>query len=147
MSDDLIDLPTRRRDSLPTSIDSHNNRGISLSEEQVGQLVNTGSKVAEGVMIIAHDLVDIARIRAQSSSEVDVIQARSQALVAELRAEIDRVMREQESVRTRTEAAVTIIQAVMNCIPETDHSSRAAAIDNLNELVRTVLVNDMRSSS
>ncbi len=145
MADDLIDLPARKMNYPSVENNSTTGLGVVLNEQQVGQLIETSSKIVEGTVAIARDLVEIGRIRAQSQSEVEVIRARSQALVVVLRAETDRVMLEHDGVRTRSEAAISIIQAIMKNIPEADQSSRVAAIDILNDLVKTVLATEIHS--
>lgn len=136
MSKDPMDLPVRR--VTTTSAAHHEVRPIprvSLNERQVSSLIETGGKVAEGLMAISNDLIEISRIKAESQAEVAGIEARSSALVAALRAETDRLMALRKNIRTRGEAAAEVIRAVLENIPESDIASRQSAVAILSQLV------------
>ena len=144
MNKDPINLPMRRNNSSPAvrpnvRQDSQLTTRGSLNEKQVSSLIETSGKVAQGVMSIAKDLVEISRIKAESAAEVAGIEARNHAMVAALHAETERLMAVRKGIRTRGEAAVEVIKAVLMSIPESDHAARQAAISNLNQLVATVV--------
>lgn len=147
MSNDPMDLPVRRVNSTPVvRPDAQLVPRVSLKEQQVSSLIETGGKVAEGVMSIAKDLVDISRIKAESEAEVAGIEARSFAMVAALRAETERLMVVRKGIRTRGEAAVNVIKSVLENIPESDQASRQSAIALLNQLVATVVSENTSST-
>lgn len=140
MNKDPIDLPVRRVNSNSTvRLDFIPASRIPLNSNQVSSLIEKGGKVADGVMSIAKELVDISRIKAESQAEVAGIEARSHAMVAALRAETERLMEDRKGIRTRGEAAVALIKAVLEAIPESDHATRQIAIIRLNQLVATVV--------
>ncbi len=146
MNKDPMDLPVRRINSTPAvrpgiQLVPH----ATLKNEHITALVETGGKVAEGVMSIAKDLVEISRIKAESHAEVAGIEARSHAMVSSLRAETERLMAERKGIRTRGEAAVALIKAVLKAIPESDHATRQIAIASLNQLVATVVATNNSS--
>lgn len=140
MSNDPMDLPVRRINSTPTvRPNAELVPRVSLTEQQVSTLLETGGRVADGVMSIAKDLVEISRLKAQSEAEVAGIEARTHAIVASLRAESERLIAVRKGVRTRGEVAVSLIKTILETIPESDHVARQNAIAMLNQLVATVI--------
>jgi len=141
MSKDPLDLPVRR---TPTPATPSENRlpadRTRFTEQQVDTIVQSGARVAEGVVSIASGLMEIAHIRAQSAADVANIQARSEAMVKVLRAETEQMMVNRKSIRTRGEAAALVIEQVMKCIPEGDTEARRQALSMLPQLVRDVVV-------
>jgi RNA 3'-terminal phosphate cyclase len=102
-------------------------------------LVQGGTKVAEGVVLIAKNIVEIAHIRANSAAEVSKIQAQSKGMVKLLRAETEQLMENRKSIRTRGEAAAQVIEQVMKHIPESDAEARRQALNILPQLVRDIV--------
>jgi hypothetical protein len=140
MNKDPMDLPIRRPSSQTTvHPGASSTRRVLLNEQQVTTLVDSGAKVTEGLVSISKDIVDIARINAQSRAEVAGIEARSRAVVDVLRAETDRVLASRKTIQSRAEAAALVIRTVMETIPELDHASRQLAIEKLSELVGQVV--------
>jgi hypothetical protein len=136
MSEDSMDLPMRSATKLPVpnSTAASTNRG-ALSEQQVNMLIQGGAVVAEQVVSAARDYLAIVRIRAESQATVDEIDARSRAVCNAIRAEADRLMVVRDTIKSRGDAAVQVIRAVMDSIPETDHAGRKIAIEELSKLV------------
>lgn len=139
MSKDPMDLPIRRPSNQTVVHPGASSGRVRLNEQQVTTLVDSGAKVAEGLVSIAKDIVDIARINTQSRAEVAGIEARSRAMVDVLRAETERILASRKGVRSRGEAAALVIRTVMETIPESDHASRQLAIAKLTELVGQVV--------
>ena len=140
MSNDPMDLPVRRINSTLTGRQNAELvPRVSLTEQQVSTLLETGGRVADGTISIAKDLVEISRLKAQSEAEVAGIEARTRAIVASLRAETERLIAVRKGVRTRGEVAVGLIKTILEKIPESDHVARQNAIAMLNQLVATVI--------
>lgn len=140
MSKDPLDLPVRR---MPTAVTPSGSRlparTTRFTEQQMDTIVQSGARVAEGVVSIASGLVEIAHVRAQSAADVANIQARSEAMVRVLRAETEQMMANRKSIRTRGEAAALVIEQVMKCIPEADTEARRQAVSMLPQLIRDVV--------
>ncbi|MEY4766653.1 MAG: hypothetical protein RI907_3326 [Pseudomonadota bacterium] len=142
MSRDPMDLPVRQGavtvrpvEKLPAPATA-SNRNLKLNEQHVTALVNTGTEVAQGVLSIAKDVVDIMRIRQSAQAEVAVIDARTRAVVDALRAETAKLLEVHNGVRVRGEVATQVIRTVLDAIPEAD---RLAALAHLNDLVAKAL--------
>lgn len=140
MSKDPLDLPVRR---TSTPLTQHGNafpkERTRFTEQQMDMLVQSGTRVAEGVVSIAQSLMEIAQIRAVSAADVANIQARSEGMVKLLRAETEQLMENRKSIRTRGEAASLVIEQVMKNIPEADTESRKQALSLLPQLVQAVV--------
>jgi hypothetical protein len=135
-----MDLPIRRPSSQTIVHSGASPTGrVRLNDQQVSTLVDSGAKATEGMVSIAKDIVEIARINAQSRAEVAGIEARSRGMVDVLRAETDRVLASRKGIRSRGEAAALVIRTVMETIPESDHASRQLAIEKLTEVVGQVV--------
>jgi hypothetical protein len=140
MSNNIIDLPMRvnKTQSLSPQHKKHV-PAVRLNNEQVNTLIDSGTRIADGILSIAKDIVDIARINAESNARVAEIEARSHALVNALRAETDYLMESNKGIRTRGEAAALIIRTVLEHIPEADSVARQRAIDQLYNLIKIVI--------
>lgn len=140
MNKDPLDLPVRRP-SGPVTQPGHTLPAgrPRLTEKQMDAVVQSGAKAVEGVVSIASGLVEIAQIRARSGAEVAGIEARSEAMAKVMRAEVERLMAERKSIRTRGEAAACVIEQVMKGIPEADADARRQALSILPQLVRDVV--------
>lgn len=141
MSNDPLDLPVRRNSTPLTPNGSESPREVSrFTQQQTDALVQGGVKVAEGVILIAKNIAEIAHIRANSAADVARIQAHSEGMVSLLRAETEQLMENRKSIRTRGEAAALVIEQVMKSIPEADVEARRQALSILPQLVRDVVV-------
>jgi hypothetical protein len=144
VDNNIIDLPMRlpqSRSPAPDRLAKQTDHSIRLNKKQVSSLIESGAKITEGILSIAGGIVDIARIKAESETEVAGIDARSRALVNVLRAETEHLMESNKGIRNRGEAAALVIRSVMESIPESDSIARQHAIDQLPDLVRQVIAN------
>ncbi len=144
MKNDPIDLPMRKTKVPGTSTAKQPTQELTtdplsrpaLTSQEFTSIIENTTKVAGGVLSIVKDIVEISRIQAQSNANVDDIRERSLAIERTMRVETERLLVERKGIRTRGEAAVSIINSVLGQIPESDQASRQLALEKLPELVK-----------
>lgn len=110
-----------------------------LTEKQVDKLIDGGQDIARGAIRIGEGIVEIVRIRESADADVRRIEAKTEQVVRQLRAEIDMRREERKTLRDRGTVVVDVIEAVtrqISVIPLDDPASRRTAIEILPELVR-----------
>ncbi|WP_442809186.1 hypothetical protein [Trinickia soli] len=140
MSEDSMDLPTRGATKLPVArSEALTKQRSGLTERHVDVLVDSGANLLACAGSIAKDLVEIARIRAESEAEVERIEARSRAIREAFRAEVDRLGAMRDIIGSRGDAAAKLIREVLTHIPESDQVSRQRAIEMLTKMIDSVV--------
>lgn len=139
MSDNLVKI-SGHQSVYPAFSDR--DKGLALSEKQMNQIIEAGSKMVSDAGEIVKDLVAIAKIRAEAGADVARIEASTRHLVASVRSEIDRLAQLEKNTKTRGQVVTDIIRQItlaMETIPDLDYASRHALIDQLRWLAEAAL--------
>lgn len=117
-------------------------KASGLTLEQKDQMVKTGAYVAEGLVDIAKNLVEIARIDNKSKADVRIIQAKTDQIVSKLREETEQLRSRGELAQKKSKAVVDILVQMKQIIlglPEADTEVRLRVIDKLPEIIDKAL--------
>lgn len=146
---DVLDLPVKRENSV---VKTKSGTQVHLTETHVDAIVTGGTKavsdfgeVAKGVIGIAQSLVGIARLKEEARIDVERIDAQTRSAVQSVRAEIDRLVKAGDVVRTKGQVAVQVIMeltAAIKSIPEGDDRSRQSLVDQMRLIVELALKPD-----
>jgi hypothetical protein len=152
--DDIIDLPVTTSNRLPTPADGPaaviqtESVGVKLNEEQVGELVHAGAKVAGDLTEIGKGIVQIVRIREQSRAKVNEIEAQTRQVVAMMDRQIEAMKVQHEDLVTRGEISIALVQSLtrtLATIPVDDAATRQAAVAMIPELAEKTFANRDKS--
>lgn len=111
-----------------------------FTEGQVDKMIDGGLELGQGALRIGEGVVEIIRIRESADADVRRIDAKTNQLVQQIRAEIEVRREERKTLRDRGTVVVEIIDAItrqIGMIPLDDPLSRRKAIEILPDLVRT----------
>ena len=136
--DEMLDLPqgTLARSGKPEGAGQAEER--KLTEGQVDRIVDGGVHVAAEIMAIGRALVDLAKIRVQADADIGRIDAETERLRVDLVGQVALRQEDRAELRDRGRVVADVIAAVtqaIRVIPDTEPSSRRAAIDMLPALV------------
>lgn len=142
MGNEIIELPDRKgRTNLPTNTDRQTEKR-GLTERQKDMAIEGSVQVLTGVVSIARDIMDIAKIRASAAADVARIDAQTREVVGKMKMEIEMITAKGNSTLSKGQAAAAVIEATMKHIPESDTAARDKALDMLKSLVAQVTGED-----
>jgi hypothetical protein len=130
---DPMDLPVRSVKKQPghyTTLVPESRGG--LTERQRDVLVSSAAN-------IAMDLMEIVKLRAQTQQEIDLIEARSQALRVAIRGEIDKMQAARDTLVSRGDVVVRLTRELLQNIADVDPATRQTMLETLTRLVDSTI--------
>lgn len=142
MGNEIVELPDRKgRTNLPANTDRQTEKR-GLTERQKDMAIEGSVQVLTGVVSIARDIMDIAKIRASAAADVARIDAQTREVVGKMKMEVEMITAKGKSTLSKGQAAAAVIEATMKHIPESDTAARDKALDMLKSLVAQVTGED-----
>uniref|UniRef100_A0A7V3J9A3 Uncharacterized protein n=1 Tax=candidate division CPR3 bacterium TaxID=2268181 RepID=A0A7V3J9A3_UNCC3 len=113
-----------------------------LTPAQKSQMIMAGINIAENLMDIARNIIEIAKVEKEGKIKIDLIKAKTEQVISKIRAETAQLQKKGEIIDKKGKIVVDIldkVRQIINDLPEADSEVRLRAIEKLPEIINMTL--------